>query len=368
MNTISLCIIVKNEEDVLARCLTSAADLVDEIIIVDTGSTDRTKEIASGFTKHIYDFPWIDDFSAARNFSFSIATMDFCLWLDACDVLLENDRNTFRKLKEALTHNLSVVMMKYSRSLDEQDNHAFANYRERIVRNRAGMIWEGAVYEAIQPLGQVIHSECAVTCRKLRSSDPDRNLRIFEKQLKNGVALEPRQQFYFGLELYYHKRYEDALQVLKAFLDGGRGALENNIDACRHCAYCYYGLKQDGAALLSLFRTLELDLPRAKVCCDIGKHFLDRTRYAQAVFWYTLALSSKREDGHDGFTSPDCYGYLPCIQLCACYIQLGDSERAIRFNELAAGFKPDSEAAAHNRLFFAGRSGASPVAANPASR
>ena len=74
--------------------------------------------------------------------------MDFCLWLDACDVLLENDRNTFRKLKEALTHNLSVVMMKYSRSLDEQDNHAFANYRERIVRNRAGMIWEGAVYEA----------------------------------------------------------------------------------------------------------------------------------------------------------------------------------------------------------------------------
>ena len=74
MPTISLCMIVKNEENVLDRCLSSIADLMDEIIIVDTGSTDRTKEIASKYTDLIYDFPWINDFSAARNFSFSKAT------------------------------------------------------------------------------------------------------------------------------------------------------------------------------------------------------------------------------------------------------------------------------------------------------
>ena len=71
MASVSLCMIVKNEEDVLERCLESAAGLVDEIIVVDTGSTDRTREIAARFTSQVYDFPWQDDFSAARTASFS---------------------------------------------------------------------------------------------------------------------------------------------------------------------------------------------------------------------------------------------------------------------------------------------------------
>ena len=67
MRSISLCMIVRNEEDVLGRCLTSICDLVDEIIIVDTGSTDRTREVAARYTDKIFDFTWIDAFAAARN-------------------------------------------------------------------------------------------------------------------------------------------------------------------------------------------------------------------------------------------------------------------------------------------------------------
>ena len=79
MATISLCMIVKNEEAVLDRCLSSVSDLVDEIIVVDTGSTDRTREVAARFTRQIYSFPWRDDFAAARNESFSHASMDYCI-------------------------------------------------------------------------------------------------------------------------------------------------------------------------------------------------------------------------------------------------------------------------------------------------
>ena len=86
MTTISLCMIVRDEEAALGRCLESVKDAVEEIIVVDTGSVDRTKEIAARFTDKVYDFVWVDDFAAARNFAFSKATMEYCMWLDAEDV------------------------------------------------------------------------------------------------------------------------------------------------------------------------------------------------------------------------------------------------------------------------------------------
>lgn len=102
MVTFSLCMIVKNEEAVLDRCLSSIADLMDEIIIVDTGSTDGTKEIAGRYTDRIYDFPWQNDFSAARNFSFSKATMDYIYTADADEVLNYENHKRFVYLKKSL--------------------------------------------------------------------------------------------------------------------------------------------------------------------------------------------------------------------------------------------------------------------------
>ena len=98
MATISLCMIVKNEEAVLARCLDSIADLMDEIIIVDTGSTDHTKEIAAKYTSQVYDFKWTSDFSAARNFSFSKANMDYIYAADADEVLDDFNHERFLRL------------------------------------------------------------------------------------------------------------------------------------------------------------------------------------------------------------------------------------------------------------------------------
>ena len=89
--SVSIIVPVYNAEKTLRRCLDSIRAGVDEIIIADTGSSDSTKEIAAHYTDKIYDFAWIDDFSAARNFSFSKATMEFAMWLDADDVLLPEE-------------------------------------------------------------------------------------------------------------------------------------------------------------------------------------------------------------------------------------------------------------------------------------
>lgn len=352
MSTISLCMIVRDEEDVLGRCLESAADLVDEIIIVDTGSKDRTKEIAGRFTDAVYDFVWIDDFSAARNYAFSHATCDYCMWLDADDVIAPPDRQKFLALKESLG-DVDVVMMPYYTGFDSQGRVTFSYYRERIVRNRVGMVWKGQVHEVIETRGSVRYADCGITHWKTRPSDPDRNLRIFEKMLEQGVALDPRQQFYYGRELYYHKRYKKALEVLNRFLEDGQGWVENSIEACRQCAYCWYALGREDKALQALFSSFAYDTPRAETCCDIGQHFLDRSLWMQAAYWYHRALECERRDDRGGFVLPDAYGYLPCIQLCVCCSRLGRQEEAQVYNERAAEFQPDSSAVAYNRAYFA---------------
>ena len=149
MVSISLCMIVRNEEKVLGRCLACVQGFADEIIIVDTGSTDRTKEIAFSFTDKVYDFKWKDDFAAARNFAFSKGTGDYLFWLDADDVLLSSDRQKLLALKAELDGTADVVMLPYHTGFDEQGRPTFFCYRERLLKTSAHFRWQGAVHECI---------------------------------------------------------------------------------------------------------------------------------------------------------------------------------------------------------------------------
>lgn len=352
MATVSLCMIVKNEEDVLARCLESAAGAVDEIVVVDTGSSDRTAEVAARFTDRIFSFPWTDDFAAARNFAFDQGTMDYLLWLDADDVLLEPDQAALRALKESLDPAVTVVMAPYHVGFDQQGNVTLSYYRERLVKNRAGLRWKGAVHEAIEPAGKILYADFAVTHRKTRPGDPDRNLRIYESQLARGEALDPRAQFYYGRELYDHRRYQEALDVFGAFLDQGQGWMENNIEACRCRARCLDALERPDWALGALLEAFAYDRPRAEVCCELGERFMARGLDRLALYWYALALTCPRDDRRGGFVSPGCYGYIPCLQMCVCYSRLGDQDRAEQMNDWAALFQPESDAVAFNRRYF----------------
>ncbi len=350
--TISLCMIVRDEEDVLARCLDSVKGLVHEIIIVDTGSKDHTKDIARRYTSRVYDFTWIDDFAAARNFAFSKARMDYTMWLDADDVILPSDRGDFLRLILGMSPDIDTVMMKYVTGVDQQGNPTFSYYRERLLKTALRPQWQGAVHEVIPPMGRMLYSHVAVTHKKMHPSDPDRNLRIFEKMLRQGLSLDPRQQFYYGRELYYHNRYPEAIQVFDKFLSDGQGWVENNIEACGQLSRCYDALHKPQEALQALFRSFQFDRPRAEVCCAIGSHFLESGRYEQAIYWYEAAAGCTRNDQSGGFVQPDCYDYIPYLQLCVCYDRLGQHQIANSYNQKAALIKPDDPAVQQNRAYF----------------
>ena len=352
MPTISLCMIVKNEEMHIARCLDSVAELVEEIVIVDTGSTDRTVEIASDYTSNVYLYPWKDDFSDARNYSFSRASMDYCMWMDADDILEETEKEKFLQLKQSLTLDTDIVMMKYNTSFDEAGKPSFSYFRERWIRNCTQYRWVGAVHEVIPPNGKVIYSDIAISHKKMGAGDPDRNLKIYKKMIAGGKPLEPRHQYYYGRELYYHKQYKEAVSVLEQFLLSEDGWIENKIEACSICANCYLHLGQEQSALTTLLRSMSYDLPRAELCCEIGKFFLERGNYQNAIYWYEAALRTPKNEYSNGFVLPDCYDYVPILQLCVCYDKLGNRQKAKEYNERAGACKPYSQAYLYNKRYF----------------
>lgn len=352
MATVSLCMIVKNEEENLPRCLNSVIGLVDEIVITDTGSTDGTIEIAKKFTDKVYKFEWIDDFSAARNFSFSKATMQFCMWLDADDVIEPQEREKISALKESLSLDTDIVMMRYHAAVDESGQPSLTYYRERIIRRNAGFCWKGAVHETIHPAGKVVYCEAAIAHKKISVSDPERNLRIYERLISENKSLSPREKFYYGKELAERGRDEDALAVLRPFLSESGGWVENKIEACRVMSRCFGKSGNETEQLSVLLQSFCYGQPRAEICCDIGEIFFRRQDYSTAAYWYRQALACPRYDTDGGFVIPDCYGYIPSLQLCVCMYRLGDFYAAEKYNTAASKFKPDSQACIYNKSFF----------------
>ena len=179
--TISLCMIVKNEEQVLARCLDSVADLMDEIVIVDTGSTDRTKEIAARYTDKVYDFVWIDDFSAARNFAFSKASMDYIYSADADEVLDEENRKRYRILKETLLPEIEIVQMKYANQLQFGTVYNFdEEYRPKLFKRLREFEWQNPIHETVR-LEPIVYDSDIVITHMPQCSHADRDLANFRK-------------------------------------------------------------------------------------------------------------------------------------------------------------------------------------------
>jgi tetratricopeptide (TPR) repeat protein len=148
---VSLTMIVKNEEQNLPACLASAADLVDELIVVDTGSTDRTKRVAARHGARVFDFPWVDDFAAARNEALRHATGDWILWLDADDRIDEPNRRKLRGLFAQLgNENVAYTLRCISHSSSDAGSATEIEH-VRLFRRHPQIRWQGRIHEQVLP-------------------------------------------------------------------------------------------------------------------------------------------------------------------------------------------------------------------------
>jgi glycosyltransferase involved in cell wall biosynthesis len=142
---ISLCMIVRDEEERLGNCLESVQGLVDEIVVVDTGSVDRTVEIAESYGARIGHFSWCDDFSAARNVSLELATGDWIMWLDADDLLPGEEHDRIRHLMEQGRDKCYFFV------LDDQGYEQVSCLQMRLFPNLPGVTFEMPIHEQVTP-------------------------------------------------------------------------------------------------------------------------------------------------------------------------------------------------------------------------
>jgi tetratricopeptide (TPR) repeat protein len=146
--TLSLCMIVRDEEQMLARCLAAVAPAVDEIVIVDTGSSDATVEIAKSFGAKVIEFEWTGSFSEARNVSFEAATGDWVMYLDADEVLVSEDVEQLRALT-GRTWREAFYLVETSYTGELGDGGAMVNNALRVFRNRPEYRFKDRLHEQI---------------------------------------------------------------------------------------------------------------------------------------------------------------------------------------------------------------------------
>ncbi len=345
---ISVCMIVRDEEEVLARCLQSIKGFADEIIIADTGSVDKTVKIASEFTDKIYSFPWVDDFAAARNFAFSKGSGDYLMWMDADDVLPEE---SFKKKEELLSflekEGPDLLRCPYEMGVCDC---ATRFYRERLIKRSAEFSWVGRVHECIVPRGKIEDFPLPIVHLGSKKDRSHRNLRIYQKWAAE-EPLSPRDLFYYGRELYYHKLYTEGAAILSKMI-AGEGWYVNKIEACRILGLCYAAHGERDKALRSYFLSFCFGEPRAVILCEIGKIFREESRFRQAVYWYELALQAKDHSAEGDFDDPACRTIVPLLELVCCHYALGEKKIAEKYHKITEERFPQHPSVAYNRQFF----------------
>ena len=324
--TISLCMITKNEENYLEQCLDSVKDFADEIIIADTGSEDNTKEICKKFgpkTK-FFDFKWVDDFSAARNESLKHATKDWILILDADELIDAENKN---KIKDAIQNaekncvGFSIEQRSYIKEISEgarKNNSDFApakdfsfyipNNMVRIFRNNLGIEFKHRIHELVEE---------SIKEKNLQYKKTDIIIHHFGS-VKDSKFMSEKVEQYSKL-------------IIKQLQDNQKSA-RYNYQAAR-----MYILKKDFKNAIGYFeKAAKLDPDYKLVFSEIAKVYLGTGNKEKAIEYFKKSMERNPKNPS------------PANNLAVVYMSIGKFENAKKILEDVIKKNPENEALKYN--------------------
>ena len=350
---ISLCMIVKNEERFLRACLESVKDAVDEINIVDTGSTDSTIAIAREFGARIEEHPWCNDFSWARNKALDMATRRWIFQLDADEELLPESIEALRQLKSAPSH-LTGVWLRCVNSSDRyRGGGTISHAIIRIFPNHPRIRYKGAIHEfpavddsplsmpaVVAPIKIVHHGylEDVVADR----GKYQRNMSIIEQS----VLDHPEDAFHWynlGMTAYLNGEYERSVPALEKMwnlcLEHGMRAFTANglqILADVHSEH----LNDPQTGLRWALRCLEKAPRYANAHFSAGKAYFLLQRYGEARQMYQKAIDDGRYMDRQFVVDDEVPAWKAPCEIGSTYAEEGDHQTALTWFEKALASRP----------------------------
>jgi glycosyltransferase involved in cell wall biosynthesis len=228
---ISACMIAKNEEKVIARCIESYRDAVDEIIVVDTGSTDQTVAIAKDMGAKVFYFRWIDDFAAAKNYALSKAKGDWILFLDADEYFANGTGSNIRSFLQKLDNAFGIVVCRML-NIDEDIGKAGTEVTHmRIFKNDKKLRYINPIHEVLHHRGKGMQAYIAERdellihhtgySQNISQGKAKRNLELLLKQVDGDTATNPEYYFYLADSYLSLQEWDKVIHYIRLFLDTG---------------------------------------------------------------------------------------------------------------------------------------------------
>lgn len=349
--------IVRNEERFVERALDTARPLCDEMIVVDTGSTDRTVALAEGAGARVYHFTWIDDFSAARNAAADQCTGDWILILDGDDVIPPESQRKILELKhELLNDEHDVVEVTYDYIYDENGRCINSHSQVRLVRRASGLRYRHAVHENIahDPARALVRHDIVIEHRYDPTAREDRMDRVgtmLEQAIRNGDRHVDTLRNY-AFYLVSVKKWAEARDHLQRFREAAPNS-NYEYSALDHLSFCESFLGNPQAALEYAQKALALDATRAEAYVRIAMLLQRAGQYQNAIPY--LLEATKCPMRNLTYRVDVCYTFLPWDLLSQCYAGLGDYPRAIECVEKALTFNADTERLKKNLEAYKGK-------------
>lgn len=354
--SIALCCILKNEVRNLPRLLASVAGCFDEIHLTDTGSTDGSIEWIKAFQganpdTFLHHFEWCDDFSKARQYSFSHPKTDYLMWLDLDDVLAEPEafvrwRNEVMKLAD-----FWLATYHYASNAAGKPVCSFA--RERVVRRAHGFQWKYFVHEGLMP-ESVTKKETvmqyATTWNVVHKRGPEdmladrsRNIRMFEK---HRATMDARMRYYYGKELFENGKPLEAFGELVNAITEEKLELHDRVMGIQYACMAAMQLNQFERAISLAHQGLALSPQRAEFHIVIADSWLKQNRAADAIPFYEAARKCGYASGPTQgpiFQHEDFYRHYPVNQLAKIFANGGDLDRAEKYVREAEALGPNDD-------------------------
>lgn len=347
---LSLCMIVRDEAECLGHCLSSAAGVVDEMVVVDTGSRDGTVSIAESFGARVFYLDWQDDFSAARNHGLDRAAGDWLLVLDA-DERLEEDGGLRRLLLQPEVEGYFLLLVNHfsgDPGRDRAGHHAL-----RLFRNRAEYRFTGRVHETLAP--EILRSRIdafrfaagvRVHHYGYRPGDPalphkkERNLALVLKDLEERPG-DPLVRFNAGMEFFRQGRWAEALALFAGARAGMEPGAPYHAALVRQSILCHLFLGRADEARAEIERGLAEMPDFSELYFLRGLILQAEGRYGEALLALADCLAAGEPPSRYG-SLDGIAGYRSHLARAHCHRMLGDprSEAEALIEAAAAGAAP----------------------------